>query len=218
MFNILSSLKPPKHWRENITRSIGELLGETDLEARLTEIRTVIERMDTRWDHGFITDEQKFLEQRIKLQQELEQLTPVDNNDLDRAVDLLTNFTSHWEACGDDIEAQSALVKQIVERVYVQDEQVVAMTLHSNCHLVLGHNVNGPTEYTVDPFLQEGGNPGNHSDSERYTCGDDGSRPLTCTRLIRFVPRHLSATSTPLCNTIFATCGSTYNNFPQLTV
>ena len=174
VFNILSSLKPPKHWRENITRSIGELLGETDLEARLTEIRTVIERMDTRWDHGFITDEQKFLEQRIKLQQELEQLTPVDNNDLDRAVDLLTNFTSHWEACGDDIEAQSALVKQIVERVYVQDEQVVAMTLHSNCHLVLGHNVNGPTEYTVDPFLQEGGNPGNHSDSERYTCGDDG--------------------------------------------
>ena len=29
------------------------------------------------------------------------------------------------------------------------------MTLHSNCHLVLGHNVNGPTEYTVDPFLQD---------------------------------------------------------------
>ncbi len=100
-----------------------------DLEARLTEIRTVIERMDTRWDHGFITDEQKFLQQRIKLQQELEQLTPVDNNDLERAVDLLTNFATHWEACGDDIEAQSAFIKQIVERVYVQDEQVVAMTL-----------------------------------------------------------------------------------------
>ena len=66
------------------------------------------------------------------------------------------------------------LVKQIVERVYVQDEQVVAMTLHSNCHLVLGHNVNEPTEYTVDPFLQETSVFGDHSDSERYTCGDDG--------------------------------------------
>ena len=103
--------------------------------------------MDTRWDHGFITDEQKFLEQRIKLQQELEQLTPVDNNDLDRAVDLLTNFSSHWDECGEDIEAQSALVKQIVERVYVQDQRVVAMTFHSNCHPVLGRNVNGSTEY-----------------------------------------------------------------------
>ncbi|MEE4237091.1 MAG: hypothetical protein V2I51_10245 [Anderseniella sp.] len=50
---------------------------------------------DTRWDHGFITDEQKFLEQRIKLQQELEQLTPVDSNDLERAVDLLKNFSTH---------------------------------------------------------------------------------------------------------------------------
>ena len=79
-----------------------------------------IERMDMRWDHGFITDEHEFLQQRMKLQQEMEQLTPVDNNDLERAVDLLTNFASHWEACGDDIEAQSAFIKQIVERVYVR--------------------------------------------------------------------------------------------------
>jgi hypothetical protein len=99
----------------------------------------------------------------------MEQLTPVDNNDLERAVDLLTNFGSHWEACGDDTEAQSALIKQIVERVYVEDQQVVAMTLHSNCHLVLGHNVNGPTEYTVDPFLTD-----THSGKSVYTCGDDG--------------------------------------------
>ncbi|MCB9140449.1 MAG: recombinase family protein [Caldilineaceae bacterium] len=166
---ILTSLKPPKQWRENITRSIGELLGEQDLEARLTEIRTVIERMDTRWDHGFITDEQKFLEQRIKLQQELEQLTPVDSNDLERAVDLLTNFSTHWAACGDNIDAQSEFIKQIVERVYVQDKKVVAMTLRSNCHLVLGHKMNEPTEYTVDPFIT-----GINSDPALYASGDDG--------------------------------------------
>ncbi len=67
------------------------------------------------------------------------------------------------------VEAQSALIKQVVERVYVEDDQVVAMTLQSNCHLVLGHNVNEPTAYTVDPFIT-----GTQSESSVYTCGDDG--------------------------------------------
>jgi hypothetical protein len=46
----------------------------------------------------------------------------------------------------------SELMKLIVERVYIDGEEVVAMTLRSNYHLVLGHNANGPTEFTADPF------------------------------------------------------------------
>jgi hypothetical protein len=60
----------------------------------------------------------------------------------------------------DDPEGQRELIKLVVERVYVDGEDVVAMTLRSNYHLVLGHNINGPTEFTVDPFV--------------YTCGSDG--------------------------------------------
>jgi hypothetical protein len=48
----------------------------------------------------------------------------------------------------------------IVERVYVRDESVVAVTLKANYHVVLGHKMNGPTEMPVDPFV--------------YTCGSDG--------------------------------------------
>ncbi len=144
--------------------------------------------------HGFITDEYEFLEQRLKLQQEMEQLTPVDNNDLERAADLLKNFATHWEACGDDIEVQSTLLKQVVERVYVEGDQVVAMTLQSNCHLVLSHNVNEPTEYTVDPFIT-----GTQSEPSVYTSGDDGSRPLTCTRLL-FFPRNFIISCPQTCD------------------
>ncbi len=110
--------------------------------------------MDSRWDHGFITDEQEYIQQRLKLQHEMERLTPVDTNDLERAADLLHNFTFHWQQTGLDVEAQAALIGQIVERVYVQGKEIVAMTLRSNCHLVLGHKINGPTEYTVDPFIE----------------------------------------------------------------
>ena len=153
VMNILTQLRPPKNWKENIAKSIGDLLGEQKLDTRLAEIREKIERMDKRWDYGFITDEDEYIRQRVQLQHELEQLTPIDNEDLERAVELLDNFPLFLENCQGDTNAQSELIKRIVERVYVKGDDVVAMTLHSNCHLVLGHKTNEPTEYTVDPFM-----------------------------------------------------------------
>ena len=79
-------------------------------------------------------------------------MTPVTDDELAQAADLLTNFKSHWERLEGDEEARHELVKLIVERVYVHDDRVVAMTPRSNYHLVLNHKANGPTEFTVDPL------------------------------------------------------------------
>ena len=176
VLEIVKFLCPPQEWRTDIVNSIGELLGEKDLNERLAEIRERIQRMDLRWDHGFVTDEGRYMRERLKLQQELEALTPVDNDDLERAADLLKNFSKHWVKCGEDTEQQAELLKQIVERVYIEDDRVVAMTLQSNCHLVLGHNTKEPTEYTVDPFVSNitSTQDLNHSGTERFTCGSDG--------------------------------------------
>jgi site-specific DNA recombinase len=174
VINILLQLKPPAHWRQSIANSIGELLGEKDLQQRLEEIRSVIKRMDSRWDLGFITDEQEYLRQRLELQQELERLTPVDTNDLEKAADLLDNFPDHWRQCEHNVEAQAALIGQIIERVYVHGEEVVAMTLHSNCHLVLAHKTNEPTAYTVDPFILDQSLPNSPVEAEMDSCGLDG--------------------------------------------
>ena len=134
--------------------------------------------MDARWDHGFITSEDEYVQQRIRLQMELEQLTPVTDNELEQAADLLANFEKHWERLAGNDEAQHDLVKLIVDRVYVQDKSVVAMTLHSNYHLVLNHKANGPTEFSVDPLV--------------FTHGSDGIRSLTRIGLtITFMPRYL---------------------------
>ncbi len=153
VIEVLLQLKPPTHWHQTIAKSIGALLGENDVKKRLEDIRSVIKRMDSRWDLGFITDEEEYIQQRMKLQQELENLAPVNTNELERAVDLLDNFTLYWEECGYDVEAQSKLLKQILERVYVKGKNVVAITLKPNCHLVLGDDRDKSTEYTFDPFL-----------------------------------------------------------------
>jgi hypothetical protein len=129
----------------------------------------------------------------MQLQQELERLTPVDTNDLERAADLLDNFTAHWEQCANDMEVQHRLIKQIVERVYVRGEEVVAMTLHSNCHLVLGYNVNGPTEYSVGPFIQEA----SIAEAKFATCGPDESRSRTWHRRVVSLPKHIVKSCLP---------------------
>lgn len=96
------------------------------------------------------------MERRIQLQLELDQLIPVPDDDLERAAELLENFTSHWERLNGDPESQHELVKLIVERAYIEDEKLVAMTLRSNYHLVLGHKANGPTFHEVDPLYAHG--------------------------------------------------------------
>ena len=80
---------------------------------------------------------------------------------------------------GDD-EAGHQLVEQIVERIYAKDEQVVAMTLRSNFHLVLGHKMNEPTDFSI------GSLPGGE-----YLGGPDGARASSGIQTVTFLPKHL---------------------------
>lgn len=160
--NALMALKPPLNWRTRITEAMAEMLGEQKLEERLAEIRETIERMDFRWDQGFITDKSDYLEKRVRLQQELEQLMPIAEDELERAVDILANFRHYWDSCNGDPDAQYRLIKLIVERVYVQDEDVVALTLKADYHVVMGHKTKEPTTIVAG--------------SNSYRDGGDGSR------------------------------------------
>jgi hypothetical protein len=146
---LLKNLKPPEGWRERMVEALGELLGEKKLDERIDEIKEVIERMDFRWDHGFIADQDAYLEERIKLQQELEKLSPIPDDDLDVAADLLENFGEHWEETGGDRKEQMRLMQLIVSRVWVRDKDVVAMSLRPNYHIALGLQSNKPTEISV---------------------------------------------------------------------
>ena len=146
----LRNLKPSPDWRKGVAQAVSEAIGEQDLEARLEQIRGTIERMDFRWDNGFIMDKDDYLEKRLKLQQELERITP-SYDDLDRAVDMLNNFDQFWNECEGDIERQRRLLSLILERVYVDGQNVKAITLKSDYHFVLGHNANEPTYTEVDP-------------------------------------------------------------------
>jgi hypothetical protein len=76
----------------------------------------------------------------------------IGDDELEQTANLLENFADHWQRLEGDEDVRHDLVKLIVDRVYVEDETVVAMTLKSNYHLVLGHNAKEPTEFSVDPY------------------------------------------------------------------
>lgn len=146
---VLKTLKPPSDWRDRMVQAMGELIGDQKLDERISHIKGIIERMDFRWDNGFFTDKEAYLEERVKLQQELEQLTPIPDDELEVAADVLANFTAHWGATGGDMKAQEELIKLIVARVWVQGDKVVGMSLRPNYHITIGLESTKPTEISV---------------------------------------------------------------------
>ncbi|MCA9947820.1 MAG: hypothetical protein KC449_30270, partial [Anaerolineales bacterium] len=127
------------------------------------------------------------------LQMEMEQLTPVPDDELEQAADMLENFKAHWDRLEGDEESRHELVSLIVERAYVQDEKIAALTLRSNYHLVLNHKANGPTYYEVDPL---------------YAHGSDGDGSLACIILV-FLPKHIAQkhmSEKPIASAILSVC------------
>lgn len=137
VINILLRLQLPIEWQERIVHEISEILIEKEVENRLKDIRETIERMDFRWDQGFITDKADYLKKRTKLQQALDELAPAANDGAGRAVDIVQNFANCWVACQSDPQSQSDLIQLLVEKVYVQDEMVVALTFRGGYSLTL---------------------------------------------------------------------------------
>ncbi len=116
---------------------IGQLIESKNTDYRINEIKQVIDRMDFRWDHGFIMDKDTYLEQRVQLQQELEDLSPVQQDELEIATDILENFSAHWEAIGQDRSQQERLLKLIVKRVWVRDDQISGILLQPDFYVDL---------------------------------------------------------------------------------
>jgi hypothetical protein len=168
------SLKVPEDSRDRMTTAVAELLSDQQLEERLKQIRDIIDPMDFRWDRGFIMDADEYLEKRLALQQGLEHLTPIPEEELAFAMDLLAHFGDYREAAKGKPDEQEQLLKLILVRVWVEDDQVVKLCLRPNFHITAGLGTRRPTEITVD--------------LQCYQNRSDGRRSLSGRWVLLFVP------------------------------
>jgi hypothetical protein len=85
----------------------------------VAQIEEMIKRMDFRWDNGFIPDQEEYLQNRLGLQQGLEQLKPMSLDESEAAADLLEDLT-HWETAAENPAEQQRLIHLIFERIRIK--------------------------------------------------------------------------------------------------
>ena len=129
----LSQVELPSDWREKVTNAIGDALGQENLDKRLKEIEGIIQRLDFRWDAGFI-DKAEYLERRRELQKQLDALQPIAEDDLAEAANLLANFPRLWANA--DLIEKRRLVHTLVERIEVKDKRVFALVLRPSYYIL----------------------------------------------------------------------------------
>ncbi len=87
---------------------------------------------------------------KLELQQELEQLTPIPDDELERAANLIENFEEQWKKREGDRKAQQELMQMIVARVWVRGDDVAMISLRPNFHITVGLKSEKSTELQVD--------------------------------------------------------------------
>jgi site-specific DNA recombinase len=172
---ILSGLTVPEDFRDRVETAVQSRVENAAALDRMAEIQEIIERVDFRWDHGFI-DPDEYVEKRAQLERELDALRPIDYDELIEAADLLEHFQDYWDQCDgvdDPLDARLQLLQKIVERVFVHDGNVLAIVLYGDFGVVLGENETASVEI-ADAIEKEMATNG--VSITRSRCGSDGIR------------------------------------------
>lgn len=148
----LSRLTIPDGFRERVEEAVRSNVENEEALRRMAEIEEAVKRVDFSWEKGFLTPEE-YIEKRNQFMREMEALRPVDYDDLVEAADLLENFASYWDACqtvNNPDEARKQLLAKIVDRVFVYDDNVIAIALHGDYAIVLDNAGMAPDEIITE--------------------------------------------------------------------
>ena len=154
----------------------GEMLGKERLDERIKEIEAIIERLDFRWDMGYLKQEE-YVEKREQLKAELAQLQPIPQDELIEAHRTLKEFPTKWKEA--DAEGRQRLLNLILQRVWVCDDQLCAIMLRPSYYVSVHQAIKDGMiqdlqQDQLPPFLQK--ENGNFRVMESCRCGSDGDR------------------------------------------
>ncbi|MAU09365.1 MAG: hypothetical protein CL607_06060 [Anaerolineaceae bacterium] len=127
---------------EDVTERIDGIMRRHREHAKamqhIDDIRKVVERVEISWENEFM-DEDTYVQKRRQLQIDMEMLRPLEQDDLLRSASLLNQFDKLWEECK-NTEDQQALIRQILDKVIVFDNEVIALVLKGDTALLIDSN------------------------------------------------------------------------------
>jgi len=94
------------------------------------------------------------------------------------AADLLENFKTYWDGCedvGNPPEARKQLLAKIIDRVFVYDQNVIAVALHGDFSVVLDNGTSAPYEIVEGLNMEINGATKKGASDSESTCTQNGS-------------------------------------------
>ncbi len=178
VIDVLSNLNIPEGFEKRVEEAVQANIDNERALKRMEELREIMSRMDERWDMGFFSNPDEYMEKRKALQAEFQALRPVDYDDLIEAADLIRHFRTYWDQCAqteNPDEARQQLVTKIVQRVFVYDHTVIGIALHGDFSIVLNEGKVASQE-VIDAITVESKMVGNVTEKVSNQFGSDGIR------------------------------------------
>ena len=166
----------PSDFKERVETAVRNRVENAAAIQKMEELQEIIERIDFRWDQGFISKEE-YIEKRRHLDLEVTSLRPIDYDELNESADLITSFGKYWEGCqklNQPEEAQQQLTSKNVERVFVHEDKVIALALYGDFGVILGKDETA--SYLVAEAVSENLLTDDEHVTYRNHCGSDGIR------------------------------------------
>ncbi len=122
---VISGIHLPENWRAEKHPSQESY---QQIDQRRNELQQSMERLDFRWDMGFI-EKEDYLAKRKALKQQLDQNQPIVEQELIKAETTLRQFNSDWIA--GDLACHKQLLNRLVESVWVTRGTIQGIKLQS---------------------------------------------------------------------------------------
>lgn len=135
----LKIFSPPAGWHEKLIANTEQLLEDRALDQQIADIKTMIKRMDFRWDEGFFLDKEEFLQKRRILQRMLTGIHPDTTleNEIEQANEIWKDFPGYWDSLDGDKKARKSLLRLLLSKVLIKDNDVLAIILRPDYHIKL---------------------------------------------------------------------------------
>jgi hypothetical protein len=167
LVSLLTDMEIPPKARQRIEDTVQAREANEDALDRIAELEAQKARIQFSWEHGQLSPEE-YLKKQSQVEREIASLRPLDYDKLEEAADLITHFRSYWDQCADvdePREARKQLMAQIVDRVFLYDDTVIAVALHPDFGIILDVPDAAPDEIMA---AVRGKEKGHNPSSELY--------------------------------------------------
>jgi site-specific DNA recombinase len=145
---MIAQLSLPGDFQQRIDELVRSRPSNQEALEMLAELQEQQRRVQFSWENGKLLPEE-YLARVSQLEREIASMRPLDYDRLEEAADLITHFQSYWDQCAEmdsPEEARQQLMAKIIDRVFVYDDRVIALALHSDFGIILDVPESAPND------------------------------------------------------------------------